>query len=58
MMNRRYQNEHNVIPRQWRRCDENNGYPLNLFFTNEATFYLYGLVNRNNYGFWSKEYPH
>ena len=41
-----------------RRCDENNGFPLNILFSDEATFYLNGVVNRHNYRFWSQENPH
>lgn len=40
------------------RCDENNGFPLNILFSDEATFYLNGVVNRHNYRFWSQENPH
>lgn len=41
-----------------RRYDENNGFPLNILFSDEAIFYLNEIVNRHNYHFWSQENPH
>ena len=40
-----------------RRCDENNRFPQNILFSDEATFYLNGVINRHNYRFWSQENP-
>lgn len=41
-----------------RRCDQNNAFPHNILFSDEATFCLNGVVNRHNYRFWSQENPH
>uniref|UniRef100_V5I868 Transposable element Tc1 transposase n=1 Tax=Anoplophora glabripennis TaxID=217634 RepID=V5I868_ANOGL len=41
-----------------RRCDDNNGFQRDVLFSDEATFYLNGVVNRHNYRFWSQENPH
>ncbi|KAJ8921599.1 hypothetical protein NQ315_010505 [Exocentrus adspersus] len=42
-----------------RRFDENNGFQRDILFSDEAMFYLNGVVNRhNNYRFWSQENPH
>lgn len=32
-----------------RGSNENNGFPLNILFSDEATFYLNGLVTRQTY---------
>ena len=37
---------------------ENNQIQQNLFFSDEATFYLNGLVNKYNVRYWSDTNPH
>lgn len=41
-----------------RRCDGNNNFPRDIIFSDEATFYVNGVVNRHNYRFLSQENPH
>lgn len=40
-----------------RLYDENNGFPLNILFLDEVTFYINVVVHRQNYGLWSSENP-
>ncbi|KAJ8942307.1 hypothetical protein NQ318_005298 [Aromia moschata] len=38
--------------------NQNNGFIANILFSDEATFFLNGHVNRQNTRYWSQENPH
>ncbi|KAJ8953826.1 hypothetical protein NQ318_006676 [Aromia moschata] len=40
------------------RLIDDDGFLRNIVFSDEATFYLDGTVNRQNYRYWSPENPH
>ncbi|KAG8266487.1 hypothetical protein J6590_070865 [Homalodisca vitripennis] len=41
-----------------RKCDDNRDFLTNILFSDEATFFLNGNVNRHNCRYWASENPH
>ena len=41
-----------------RHCDDNPNFLNSVVFSDEATFYLNGTVNRHNCRYWAREQPH
>lgn len=40
------------------KCNRNPFFSRKILFSDEATFYLNGVVNRHNYRYWSNDNPH